>query len=689
MTFRSLIRRCRLALAGAGCAVLCGCGGQDGRDAFTGLISRELRQLEEEESRIGEELKTLPDLALGRQGERLGWHGRVIAGPRNPGTVARPADNAARPAQARAARTLRLDLGALERIDQIVLVPAELSSGNDPTADAGYGFPSRFRVETSEDPVFNEPVLVADHSGVPFPNPGKFPVIFARPDLNARYVRITVLDPSIGPGQPPLALGEIMVLQGNRNLAGGLPRSAIELFPRQDTDNNPPQWSVDGLTDGLSILGTPTAEEATGSEGYQSEPVKRADTRKWVQVDLGEERSIDEIRLVPASSGYYRQRRGYGFPHRWKVETSLGSGFEDPQTVAEFTLEDFPNPDKSTVVINARGHRARFVRFTATRLSSRVNDFVLALAEMQVFSGDENIARGAPAQASDQEDSGIWQLKYLTDGLSSTHRLTDWPQYLQLINRRQQLEERLAEIARRRPQVSTAVLWKVLYWAMGLLVLAAIATFYGIVRQRRLRLRELALLRQRISQDVHDEIGAGLGTIKLLSQMGAADEERDETTRADFAEIAGITRDIGESLRDIVWLIRPDNRTAGDLARRLKDTATTMLSSLKHEFTADMDDLAHDLPLEFKRQVILFFKEALHNLLKHSCATRARVHIDGDSRYFLLTVEDDGKGFDASELSSGAGLSGMRQRAETLKGSLKIDTSPGCGTRLLLEVPWP
>ena len=196
-------------------------------------------------------------------------------------------------------------------------------------------------------------------------------------------------------------------------------------------------------------------------------------------------------------------------------------------------------------------------------------------------------------------------------------------------------------------------------------------------------------LRQRIARDVHDEIGSGLGTIALLSQMAGSKTSHPEEARQDFSEIHHLSREITESLRDIVWLIRPETRTLGDLAQRLRETAASMLAAVPHEFSVDPAVQGRELPLEFKRQVLLIFKEALHNLMRHARAHHAVVKIGGTAVDFILELADDGLGFDPVLPVSGAGLTGMKQRAATLGGHLDLNAAPGTGTQLRLAVPWP
>ena len=277
----------------------------------------------------------------------------------------------------------------------------------------------------------------------------------------------------------------------------------------------------------------------------------------------------------------------------------------------------------------------------------------------------------------------------MTDGFTSQRQVAAWPAYLDGLEQRRQKEVRLAALPELRQDLTRRIIARITAWVLGIACLSALAIGWALRRNHRERRRELEALRQRIARDVHDEIGSGLGTIALLSQMAGAKQSHPEEARQDFSEINHLSREVTESLRDIVWLIRPGTRTLGDLAQRLRETAASMLAAVPHEFTVDPAVQGRALPLEFKRQVLLVFKEALHNLMRHASAGRAVVKVGGDATQFTLELEDDGRGFDPAAPVSGAGLTGMKQRAATLGGRLDIESRAGGGTRLKLAVPWP
>jgi signal transduction histidine kinase len=189
------------------------------------------------------------------------------------------------------------------------------------------------------------------------------------------------------------------------------------------------------------------------------------------------------------------------------------------------------------------------------------------------------------------------------------------------------------------------------------------------------------MLRQRIAGDLHDEIGSNLGSIALLSQMAL---RQPGDARADLAAINRVARETAASMRDIVWLIKPDVAGAQDFAVKLRETAATMLAGLEWDF--DGDALTNSLPLEWKREILLIFKEALHNIRRHSEAQRVSIKLANAGGEFMMQVADDGRGFDPAAQSSGHGLNSQRQRAQAMGGDWRIESQCGQGTTVTLHV---
>jgi signal transduction histidine kinase len=628
-------------------------------DRLALFSSRELRSLDDQREEFRRALEALPRPAQFRQSESLGYHSALASAP---------------------ARTkwVQVDLGATTPLDAIALVPAHASFAEHP--GPGYGFPLRFRVDVSDDPGFLQFETVADHTDADVPNPGDAPFLIPTSDVKARYVRVTATKFWSRKGRAFFALGELIVLAGPRDVAAGKAVTAL------DSIETPPEWARRNLVDFQSVLGPPVLARDSTTNGFHSQVERQPEVTKWVQIDLGSTQPLDEVWLFPAHPPDYADRVGFGFPRRFRIEVADDPEFVTPRLLLDRTAADFANPGDCPVVIDGRREGARFVRITATRLWERSSDYIFALAEAQVFSGGKNVALGAPVAASDELKIGAWSRAFLVDGANSLNQFAPFPDWLHALSQRRELAAQLAGIEPRRARLVAAqwhTIGSVLARTVIVLALGGAALLW---RARHSRRAEIERLRTRIASDLHDEIGSNLGSIALLSQLAAQDRAHGGETQREFQEIRQIAEQTAESMRDIVWLLRPGGE--GDLVARLRDTAARMLAGVAWEFAVAETPPPSSLPLEFKREVFLLFKEALNNIRRHAHAARVTIGISAESGTFRLTICDDGRGFDPARVTGGTGLKNLAQRASALRGDLQITSAPDQGTRLVLTAPF-
>jgi signal transduction histidine kinase len=211
----------------------------------------------------------------------------------------------------------------------------------------------------------------------------------------------------------------------------------------------------------------------------------------------------------------------------------------------------------------------------------------------------------------------------------------------------------------------------------------AIASLLGLAYSVRVaRLRALARMRLRIARDLHDEVGANLGSISLLAQV--MERKPSATDAVQVREIATQTID---TLRDIVWFIDPTHEHLGDLVARMEETSRRIAGHLRFSFQARGDFHSANLSLEFRRNAVPILKEALHNALKHSGGTAIEVRVSRSGNRFRLEIEDNGAGFDPAAHFGGNGLKNMRKRGLEMHGQVEFRSSPGKGTIVALEAP--
>jgi len=226
------------------------------------------------------------------------------------------------------------------------------------------------------------------------------------------------------------------------------------------------------------------------------------------------------------------------------------------------------------------------------------------------------------------------------------------------------------------------------FWQRGWFRTCAVLGVIGLVwlayYARMARLGELERLRLRIARDLHDDVGANLASMALIAE--AMEKQPAFGEPADLRRIALHTID---ALRDIVWFIDPARDRLGDLVTRMRDTAPLLLPGLPFDFEASVPNPDLHLPPAFRRNVFPIFKEALHNAASHARASRVQIRVEAREGRLRLEVRDDGRGFEEEKITPGNGLRNLRRRAQELHGAVRFLSTPGQGTRVEFEAPFP
>jgi len=215
--------------------------------------------------------------------------------------------------------------------------------------------------------------------------------------------------------------------------------------------------------------------------------------------------------------------------------------------------------------------------------------------------------------------------------------------------------------------------------------------------------RQQALERERarIARDIHDDLGASLTRITMLSQSVRSEVESLPETAADADQIYATARELTRALDEIVWAVNPRHDTLDSLVTYLGRFAQQFLSAagIRCRLDVPVNLPTWALTSEVRHNVFLAFKEALHNALQHARATEVRVALELQPGGFKLSITDNGCGFDTAaakldspprpeggRLAVGNGLYNMRKRLEEAGGRCEWDTAPGEGTRVKLFI---
>ncbi|NUM74015.1 hypothetical protein HUU40_06615 [candidate division KSB1 bacterium] len=253
------------------------------------------------------------------------------------------------------------------------------------------------------------------------------------------------------------------------------------------------------------------------------------------------------------------------------------------------------------------------------------------------------------------------------------------------------------------------------WWFIALCLLLLGTILYAIHVVRLDRVLEIEKIRSRIALDLHDEIGAGLTHIGLLSQVALHKKnvqqfydaakarlhhpeagEAQETTAALYElggaleRVGGIARELSAAMGDVVWSINPKHDSVEALQRRLKSFAHEICHAKNIALNFDVSKALAGMKLhpETRRNLLLIAKEALHNMAKYSGSPSVEVKIDATTEKLRVVIQDCGKGFDLAHSSTGNGLNNMRLRAEKLGGTCEIISAPGQGTQIVASAPY-
>ena len=254
----------------------------------------------------------------------------------------------------------------------------------------------------------------------------------------------------------------------------------------------------------------------------------------------------------------------------------------------------------------------------------------------------------------------------------------------------QQLELTEKENQLRQKQLKSQKLVRNLLIAgLGLFLLLG-ATFFNRYQLKKKLEQQTSLLamRNNISQDLHDDIGASLSNINILNELARRNITQPEKSKDYLSKASEDIQRISESLSDIVWNINPRYDDLQNLFIRMKRYAADMLDgkNINGQFDFPANEPGFTLSMTQRRDLYLIFKEAVNNMVKYSEAKNAIIRVTAADHKIVLLVQDDGKGFDRSTTRMGNGLQNMEQRAKTSGAQVAVTSKPGEGTTVTLEM---
>jgi signal transduction histidine kinase len=203
--------------------------------------------------------------------------------------------------------------------------------------------------------------------------------------------------------------------------------------------------------------------------------------------------------------------------------------------------------------------------------------------------------------------------------------------------------------------------------------------------------RQLMLERERarISQDMHDDVGASLTRISILSDLAKNKDDITGETRQWLGQISDTSRGVMEEMSQIIWALNPVNDSLAGLIAYLRRFVNEFMDPTPVDFAFDLPETLPDqaLSVEVRRNIYLVVREALHNVVKHSGAAKILISMKMNEHGFSIIIKDDGRGFDPGKLEfPGNGLVNMKKRMNDIGGEFKIRAQAKDGTEIELVV---
>ena len=567
-----------------------------------------------------------------------------------------------------------------EAIDLVALMPGIFTDQRNQVQS--WGFPVRFMIERVLPDGKTD--LLADFRERDYPKPGIDPQFFTCPDpVPTAGLRITVTEPAINStwwrASHVVSFSELYAFAGEQNVA-------LNAEVKASSSNEFGYlWSTKCLTDGFTFF-SPLFHDVEDPEnnifGHGLEKLE-------VEMDLGEVRRIDEFHLWPVVHEIqhnYPPSSGLGFPFSIRLEASQSADFSKAEVIYEDPNLDYL-PGAGPFMHRTRPTQARFLRFTfANGLPSRIRRPAteslsrIALSEIAILGDGEIISRGIRVHASRLSREDNKRVPSLTDGRSNEGQILPLRQWLDQFKRRVQLEAMLKTLrldldaAQRQEERRFRMLLLV---AIGLIALLLQLIWLVRVAAK----RRASRMRERIACDLHDEIGANVSSMAHTAELIAETIKEPSPTQSrllgNLVESARLT---SRETKHFIRFIEGENHSH-DIAEQFTQVADQILGTISTTFSLENTRSFNALDPATKWNLLLFYKEALNNIIKHADADAVTISACRRGGELLLEVVDNGRGM-AAETPS---CRHLEERAAMLRGRLEIESQPDEGTRIRLR----
>jgi signal transduction histidine kinase len=576
------------------------------------------------------------------------------------------------------AEWVRIDLGRAVPIDQIILVPTlRRDSQADPQAR---GFPVRFRILAGDGKTTTVVASFTREDGL---LPRIAPLAVPCPAINASWIRVEVTELSDRgtEKQYALQLSEILVFSGLENVALAQPVSASS--SKQRFKSRQTRYLTDGFM--------PYRMDA--AHGIKSDSCFFGSDHPFqnlaLTIDLQEPFPVNQIYLHAVDSYLTIPEDGSSsaIPPHIRVTGANRPDFADEALLFEF--QQTSEYDVGPIMCHRFPEKTcRYIRFEIFEfqrfeLARRVL-FNAGFSEIEVLSNGHNVAAGKPVRGNNRPASEN-DLALLTDGNNYSGEILPMRTWLGQLAKRHDLEKErplvVAELNLRYALQKRNL--NIMYWLAALL---CAGTVIIVLLEKTMRQRAVFQTQKRIAANLHDELGANLHAARVYSDL-----LKKEVAKGDVAahfdklinyadEINSITDQAAKTTRFCTNMLEAKGLYENP-AEEMKRIAKQILADQEHDLSLTGEELLKTLQPRRRIGLVLFYKECLTNIIRHSGATRVETRLTADRRRVCLTVKDNGNG-------TGTTSPSLKRRARLLKARVSETycAEGGTETKLLLTI---
>ena len=626
------------------------------------LSELSLHELEERMTEIDSELEQLAKLTLRSGVGNLGWASR-----------AHLIENET--------EWIKIVLDGEKTVDQIVLVPVIWRDAQ--SGARGNAFPRAFEILVGRDDD-EAGKVVASFGPEDRASPRIAPLVISIDPVVASWVgvRATSLSPNVENEFFSFQLSEVMVFEGEENWALRRPVQ-VSSTARSRVRNS---VSGNALVDGLTPYVIDTAQ---GEASKACVIFYRRDLEIILEADLGEAVALDRIHLHAADvseSVPKVQYADYAFPKHFLLEGAQQADFSDAFELTEFRRQSIYNAGPVTMIRFPKAS-CRFVRMSVLDgyKSPEAGEQwrCVGFAEAELFSQGRNVLLEKPVSLNEEEllldQNAVVEGEFatMTDGRNHFGNIVPIRQWVDQLARRHDLEA-IRPAVESELQMRYSRQESLLKLMQGAAVFLAAGIVLTVLIDRIFRMRQVARIKKRFGADLHDEVGANLHAIALLSDMIQQKVAGDEIS-AMVEEVRTISLETTDATQHCTSMLEAKG-ICENLAGELRRAAGRMLVGLEHEMEIEGEEKLQLLSPKRRIDLLLFYKECLANIVRHSQATKVTTRITANSRVIDLVVGDDGISF------TGGLPPSLSRRARLVRAKVDIKRPEGEGTSIALKM---